>query len=77
MRKPRVVQPGDGGQELEQETQRGVEARDNWTRSYAVEAGATLEVRETNGRIRILAGGGNQIEVTATRIAKAPTAGQA
>lgn len=51
----------------------GVEARDTWTRSYPVKAGATLEIRESNGRVHVLAGDGEKIEVTATRIAKAPT----
>ena len=31
----------------------GIEARDNWTRTYAVKPGATLDVRETNGRIHV------------------------
>ena len=55
----------------------GIEARDTWTRSYPVKAGATLEVKETNGRIQVEATDGQTIEVTATRIAKATSEEQA
>jgi DUF4097 and DUF4098 domain-containing protein YvlB len=51
----------------------GIEARDTWTRSYPAKAGATLEIREANGRVHVVAGDGETIEITATRIAKAPT----
>jgi DUF4097 and DUF4098 domain-containing protein YvlB len=51
----------------------GIEASEAWNRTYEVSPGATLDVRETNGQIRIEAADGNQIEVQATRIAKAST----
>jgi hypothetical protein len=51
----------------------GIEARDTWTRTYTVEPGAMLDVRETNGRVRVEAIEGDRVEVTATRIARAPT----
>jgi putative adhesin len=51
----------------------GIEARESWTKSYTVKPGATLAVRESNGKIRVTAGDGDKIEVTATRISKAST----
>lgn len=51
----------------------GVEAKDTWTRQYKVNPGATLELRETNGRIRVETGEGDQIDVAATRIVKGST----
>jgi DUF4097 and DUF4098 domain-containing protein YvlB len=51
----------------------GIEARESWTKSYTVKPGATLAVRESNGKIRVSAGDGDKIEVTATRISKAST----
>ena len=53
------------------------EARDEWRRSYPVAAGASFEIRNTNGRIRVEAGGKDAIEVVATRRVKAPTEAQA
>jgi hypothetical protein len=49
----------------------GVEARENWTRTYTVKPGATLEVREANGRVRVLAVDGDTITVSAARVARA------
>jgi hypothetical protein len=51
----------------------GVEAREDWTRTYSVRPGATLDLRETNGKIRVEATAGDRLEVTAIRIAKGPT----
>lgn len=51
----------------------GIEAKSGWSRTYKVTSGATLEIREPNGRIRVEATDGNEVEVTATRVAKAPT----
>lgn len=48
----------------------GIEARDTWTRTYTVKPGATLDVRETNGRIHVTSTDGDKIEVSATRVAK-------
>jgi hypothetical protein len=53
------------------------EAHDEWRRSYPVAAGASFEIRNTNGRIRVEAGGKDAIEVVATRRVKAPTEAQA
>lgn len=48
------------------------EARDSdWKRTYDVAAGAELDVRNGNGTIRVEAGDGKQIVVTATRIVRA------
>jgi hypothetical protein len=49
------------------------EARNQWTRRYAVAPGATFEIQNTNGRIQIDATDGEAIEVTAERIVKAGT----
>ena len=51
----------------------GIEAKENWTKTYTVSAGATLDVRETNGRVRVEAIDGDKVEVSATRISRAPT----
>jgi DUF4097 and DUF4098 domain-containing protein YvlB len=51
----------------------GIEAKSAWSRTYKVAGGATLEIRELNGRISIEATDGSEIQVTATRVAKAPT----
>ena len=51
----------------------GAEARDQWTRSYPISSGGSLEIRNGNGRITIEAGTGQTIEVTAERITKAST----
>src|SRR5262245_52847337 len=51
----------------------GVEAKESWTRTYTVKPGATLVVRESNGRIRVEVADGDKIEVVATRISTAPT----
>lgn len=53
------------------------EAQDEWKRSYPVAAGASFEIRNTNGRIKVEAGGTNTIEVVATRRVKAPSEAQA
>ncbi len=49
------------------------EARNEWKKTYAVEAGATLEIVNTNGRIEIAATDGDAIEVVAERVVKAST----
>src|SRR5262245_59359944 len=51
----------------------GIEAKSPWSHPYKVASGATLEIREPNGRITIEATDGSEIQVTATRVAKAPT----
>jgi DUF4097 and DUF4098 domain-containing protein YvlB len=51
----------------------GIEAKSGWSRTYKVAAGATLEIREPNGRITIEAIDGSEIQVSATRVAKAAT----
>lgn len=51
----------------------GIEAKSAWSRTYKVADGATLEIREPNGRITIEAIDSKEIQVSATRIAKAPT----
>jgi DUF4097 and DUF4098 domain-containing protein YvlB len=49
------------------------ESRSPWTRTYTVNASATFDLRNTNGKIRIEAVDGDQISVSADRIAKAGT----
>ena len=52
----------------------GVEAKNEWDKRYKVTSGATLELRETNGRIRVEAGTANdEIVVHAVRVVKGPT----
>lgn len=51
----------------------GIEAKSPWSRTYKVAEGATLEIRERNGRITVEATDGSEIQVSATRVAKAPT----
>jgi DUF4097 and DUF4098 domain-containing protein YvlB len=51
----------------------GIEARETWTRTYPVSAGATLDVKETNGRITVEAVDAEAISVTATIVVKAAT----
>ncbi|MEZ5320030.1 MAG: DUF4097 family beta strand repeat-containing protein [Vicinamibacterales bacterium] len=51
----------------------GMEARDEWRRTYPLEADGAVEIRESNGRISVTGTDGNQVEVVAERIAKAPT----
>lgn len=51
----------------------GVEATDQWKRSYTLADGGTLEIHNSNGKIHVEPGDGKTIEVVADRIAKAPT----
>ena len=51
----------------------GVEAKDTWSRTYKVNADATLELKAANGKIRISAIDGDEIQVAATRVAKGST----
>ena len=46
-------------------------ATETWTRSYAVSAGGTFEVENTNGLVEVLQGTGPKVEVSAGKIAKA------
>jgi DUF4097 and DUF4098 domain-containing protein YvlB len=49
------------------------EARDEWTRKYDVEAGATLEIKNANGTIDVREGDGAAINVRAVRIVRTST----
>jgi len=51
----------------------GVEAKEAWTRTYKVKEGATVELREPNGRIRVEAGDGDEVVVNAMRVVKGPS----
>lgn len=51
----------------------GIEEKDSWTRSYSLEKGGTLDLRDTNGSIHIQAVDGDKVEVKATRVVKAST----
>ncbi len=53
------------------------EARDEWKRTYTIARGAALEIKNTNGQIRVETWDGDTIEVVATRVVKAPSAEQA
>jgi hypothetical protein len=53
------------------------EARSEWKKSYSLAKGGTFEIRNTNGLIDVSPGSGDQIEVTAERIAKAGTDAEA
>ena len=49
------------------------EAREEWKKTYTVEAGGSLEIENGNGKIVVRPGSGPDIEIVATRIAKAGT----
>lgn len=49
------------------------EARSEWKKSYTLAKGGALEIHNTNGLIEVSAGDGDQIQVTAERLAKAGT----
>lgn len=49
------------------------EAREDWKKTYTVEAGGSLEIENGNGRIIVRPGSGPDVEIVATRIAKAGT----
>jgi len=49
------------------------EAREEWKKTYTVEAGGELAIENGNGTITIRPGTGPDIEIVATRIAKAGT----
>lgn len=51
----------------------GVEAKEVWTRSYKVSDGATVELREANGEIRVEGTAGNEVAISATKVVKGPT----
>ena len=51
----------------------GIEAKAAWSRSYKVTDAVTLEIREPNGRITVEATDGNEIQVSATRVARGAT----
>ena len=51
----------------------GVEARDEWKRSYTLDQGGSLEIKNTNGKIHIVSVDGNTIDVRAEKIVKAAT----
>lgn len=49
------------------------EARDEITRSYPIQPGGTLEIRNTNGTIDVAPADGDTIEIVAERVARATT----
>ncbi len=49
------------------------EAREEWKKTYTVDAGAELTIENGNGTITVRPGSGPDIEIVATRIAKAGT----
>ena len=49
------------------------EARNQWQRHYTLAQGGTLDVRNTNGIIRIEPADGNTVEITADRVVQAAT----
>lgn len=51
----------------------GVEARDEWKRTYTLSPGASFEIKNTNGKIRVTSVDGDTVEVKADRIVKAAT----
>jgi DUF4097 and DUF4098 domain-containing protein YvlB len=51
----------------------GIEARDQWTRTYPLSRNGSLEIRETHGRIKVEGTDGDKVEVVADRIAKGRT----
>jgi hypothetical protein len=53
------------------------EGRSEWKKSFTLAKGGTFEIRNTNGLIEVSPGDGDQITVTAEKIAKAPTEAEA
>jgi DUF4097 and DUF4098 domain-containing protein YvlB len=49
------------------------EARDEWKRSYPLDKGGSVEIRNTNGEIRVEPTDGNTVDVVAVRVARAGT----
>jgi DUF4097 and DUF4098 domain-containing protein YvlB len=49
------------------------QASDTWTKTYPLSEGGRLEVKNTNGFIRVEAGSGNQVEVSAEKIGRGAT----
>jgi hypothetical protein len=49
----------------------GSEATETWTRHYPLNHGGVLAVRNANGRVEVVAGDGDAVDVTATKVARA------
>jgi DUF4097 and DUF4098 domain-containing protein YvlB len=49
------------------------QASDTWTKTYPLSEGGRLEVKNTNGYIRVTATSGNQVEVSAEKIGRGAT----
>jgi hypothetical protein len=49
----------------------GSEATETWTKHYTLNHGGVLAVRNTNGRVEVVAGDGDAVDVTATKVARA------
>lgn len=47
------------------------EAKETWARHYTLSHGGTVDIRNTNGETEVLAGDGDSVDVTATKIARA------
>ena len=47
------------------------EAKDEWKRTYQLTQGGSVEIRNTNGEIRVEAAEGNTVDVIAVRVARA------
>jgi hypothetical protein len=47
------------------------QATDTWTRHYTLKEGGTVEIRNTNGKTEVLAGDGDAVDVSATKVARA------
>jgi len=50
-----------------------VEAKDEWARTYPLNAGGSVSIKNSNGRIEVVGGEGPTVIVTAERIVKAGT----
>jgi DUF4097 and DUF4098 domain-containing protein YvlB len=49
------------------------EATENWTKSYPISAGGTVDLSSTNGTIKVIAGSKPTVEIRAVKTAKAAT----
>ena len=47
------------------------QATDSWTRHYTLKQGGTVELHNPNGKTEVLAGDGDAVDVTATKVARA------
>src|SRR5215471_5024475 len=48
----------------------GSEATETWTKHYTLDRGGEIAIRNTNGKIEVVAGDGDAVDVVATKVAR-------